>query len=1558
MIAEIVNPSTAIKSNTDFPDRGIPIFLLTDEKGLIYGASESLQLFTGKSRQELIGHSIASFLTEAEANKFKTFIGTAAQNESDSCNILLKGRRPDDKISFFIKRRKAGSNLFDWTCIAGSNFRQSLAGYDEIPWFLQFFERSAEPVFIYNAVDLSMTFVNEAALNLYGYAGKELLNCFLYDEEQIMEAATPEHPYLLASGNYSLFSRSGKQVSVQAFTSPVDIHGITHCLVFGTHVQIIEKDTLPLLQPNGKLPGVHHTPGELDMIVASMDDVVFEYDSEGLFRKVWCRNETVLLMIPEQFLGKSMLEAFRALPDFVAPFIHDFETALLRKEICYRDFSIRTGNSTRWFKSKITPLYHSSGTPKGFTQRITDITEQKMVELAIDEKNAELKATHRELGEIIEHASDIIFKLDLEGKILFVSPEITRSLGYKADQLKGKYFGKLVFAEDLSECEIILKALRQHGHEEKDIVCRLVRTDGSMQWFSISAVYMFDEKKQAQYCIGFAKNVNELQQLVESLKATEERYTAFINHSSEGIWRFEYGDPLPVTLSADDMIGVFMKQAYLAECNDQMARFYGYEKAGEITGTALRDLLPPDDPRNIEYLRAFINNGYQLLNAESFETDKNGNKKYFLNNLIGIVRDGLLIRVWGTQRDITDQRIAEDQIRFLARVVKDVSDVIISTDLDFHVFAWNKAAEAVYGIPEKNAIGKPIRMLVEHHYIDCSREEALEQLNKNETWEGEVYFDRLDGKRIYISMTLSYVKNEKGKRIGFAGIHRDITSRKESEDALRISEQRYRSLVDALGEGIFLIDRNGKILACNRSAEKIMGKSKEELMGAGINNRHHELQHEDGSFFKVEEQPSYITLKTGKPVQNVIMGITRNDGTLCWISVNTEPIYYTPGETPDAIVASIVDITEKKKSELDLLYSEQQLRDYSDRIGSILDSITDGFLAVDNDLKVVLWNHVFEKATGKTSAEVIGKNIGEVYPELVDKKIYRFYLDALKEKKPASFEAFSEVFNIWFESSVYPSRQGLFIYFRDITERKTQENLLSLEKDVLEINAQPAASLKNTVDYFLEGIELIFPGMMCSVLAVDAEERKIRHLSAPSLPSTFATEVDGLAIGPKAGSCGTAMFLRQRVISSNIEEDPLWDNMRDIFLQFGIKSSWAFPILNAQGEVIATVSAYYKYPKVPDEKALNVLERITNLLRIIIVNKKAEEMIRLSNERFQLISRAANDAIWDWDIAGNRLYWGEGFNALFNYEAGYLENSMHFWEEQIHVEDRERVMKSIYEFLDKKTGSVWSDEYRFRKADGNFVLVLDRGFLIYSQDGTINRMVGSMQDITEKREMEKQLLKQQFGRQQIIAQAVVDAQEKERAAIGKELHDNVNQILSTARLFLDLARSDENERITLIKRSTQNISDAINEIRNISRSLVPGSIGDLGIIESIKDLVETVQATRKLHVEFYHEGDADKLLDDKQKLMLFRIIQEQVNNVLKHAEARNLVIELVVYEEGIDLTISDNGIGFELDKVKNKKGVGLYNISSRAELFNGKVNIVTSPGNGCKMNIHVPILNL
>jgi PAS domain S-box-containing protein len=144
-----------------------------------------------------------------------------------------------------------------------------------------------------------------------------------------------------------------------------------------------------------------------------------------------------------------------------------------------------------------------------------------------------------------------------------------------------------------------------------------------------------------------------------STETSEERYRAFIEQTSEGVWRCEIRAPVDVTLPSDEQIACIYADSYLAECNDAMARMYGLENADQIVGSPLAQLLPRSDPANIEYLRAFIAGGYRIADAESHELGHDGGSRYFLNNMVGIVRDGRLIRAWGSQRDITERKQAE-----------------------------------------------------------------------------------------------------------------------------------------------------------------------------------------------------------------------------------------------------------------------------------------------------------------------------------------------------------------------------------------------------------------------------------------------------------------------------------------------------------------------------------------------------------------------------------------------------------------------------------------------------------------------------------------------------------------------------------------------------------------------------------------------------------------------------------------------------------------------------------------------------------------------------------
>ena len=233
------------------------------------------------------------------------------------------------------------------------------------------------------------------------------------------------------------------------------------------------------------------------------------------------------------------------------------------------------------------------------------------------------------------------------------------------------------------------------------------------------------------------------------------------------------------------------------------------------------------------------------------------------------------------------------------------------------------------------------------------------------------------------------------------------------------------------------------------------------------------------------------------------------------------------------------------------------------------------------------------------------------------------------------------------------------------------------------------------------------------------------------------------------------------------------------------------------------------------------------------------------------------------------------------------------------------------------------------------------GFALYDKE----------EEDAERRRLEIELMRQEWNKKKMLAQAAVDAQEKERADIGKELHDNISQMLTSTKLFLDILKTKTDEE--LVDRSIKNINAIIQEVRSLSRSLVPSSISDLGLIASMTDLFENIRATNVLEVEFYPDNETDKLLSPNSKLTLYRIVQEQINNIIKHAQAKQVFVELFPEDDHIELIIADDGIGFDPETIK--KGMGLKNMRSRAELLSGKIDISSMPGKGSKIKVVLPI---
>ncbi len=328
--------------------------------------------------------------------------------------------------------------------------------------------------------------------------------------------------------------------------------------------------------------------------------------------------------------------------------------------------------------------------------------------------------------------------------------------------------------------------------------------------------------------------------------------------------------------------------------------------------------------------------------------------------------------------------------------------------------------------------------------------------------------------------------------------------------------------------------------------------------------------------------------------------------------------------------------------------------------------------------------------------------------------------------------------------------------------------------------------------------------------------------------------------------------------------------------------------------------------------------------------------------------------VWDWNLETGSFYRNvEGLKKVYGVSSHEGIQNVYSWMERIHPEDHAGVQQVINDILHATDQDTFDVEYRFKKDDGEYSFIYDRGIIVRNAEGKPLRMIGAAQNVTDRKILEQELLQNELDLQKSISQATIDTQEEERREIGKELHDNVNQVLTTTKLYLDLSLSSPELKDELIKKSSKNVIYVINEIRQLSRSLMDPSIGDLGLIDSINDLVENINITRKLHVSLSADPELEKYVDESQKLMIFRILQEAMNNTIKYAQATSVRLSIKHKKGQVELVILDDGIGFNPQTVK--KGAGLKNIQNRVYLTGGKLSIESSAGKGCKISIHFPI---
>ncbi|MBD3235058.1 MAG: PAS domain S-box protein, partial [candidate division Zixibacteria bacterium] len=491
------------------------------------------------------------------------------------------------------------------------------------------------------------------------------------------------------------------------------------------------------------------------------------------------------------------------------------------------------------------------------------------------------------------------------------------------------------------------KAFRKAMDEGKSykIEYRIIRPDGDIRFVQVIGHVERDERGRILSVYGTGQDITEIKKVELALKRSEATLQGILQAAPVGI-------------------GLLYNRTF-DWVNEGFTELTGYT-AEELKGKNARILYQND----AEYERVGSVKYGQISDqgTGALETQfvrKDGNIVDVFISTAAIDSDDPSAGYVSTAFDITEQKRARERTDYHAKLVENISDAVISTDLDFRIKSWNRAAEIIYGWREDKVFDKKVGEVLSTEFTGTTPEEAVEALKKEGVWRGDVVQICEDGSRLNIMASVVLVKDSQGNPSGVVAVNRDITELKAVERQLRESEHKYRQLYERSLAGIVSTDLEGNFIGCNVSYEKMLGYSLEELK----NLTYHELTPEKwhASEEKIVRENIIKKGYSGLYEKEYI----RKDGTIIQVELSSYLIRDESGE-PTAMWGIARDITAKKQAEQALLAEKE-------RLNVTLRSIGDAVITTDTLGNVILINSIAEKLTGWNEEEAKGQHITSIF---------------------------------------------------------------------------------------------------------------------------------------------------------------------------------------------------------------------------------------------------------------------------------------------------------------------------------------------------------------------------------------------------------------------------------------------------------------------------------------------------------------------------------------------------------------------------------------------------
>src|SRR5258706_12758210 len=335
-----------------------------------------------------------------------------------------------------------------------------------------------------------------------------------------------------------------------------------------------------------------------------------------------------------------------------------------------------------------------------------------------------------------------------------------------------------------------------------------------------------------------------------------------------------------------------------------------------------------------------------------------------------------------------------------------------------------------------------------------------------------------------------------------------------------------------------------------------------------------------------------------------------------------------------------VPIAEKASAEGRFRVSENRFR-------ALWETTTDAIVLLDERGLIQYANPAIRDVFGHEPSDVVGKGIEFLQPPNLQAAhragFTRYLRTGIRTLNWRSIEMTGLHRNgqefpieLAFSRMDFDGKPAFAGFIRDITDRKHFQATLSGQKEVLEMIAS-GAPLAGILNAIAQQMEKQFPKMLCSILQTDESGTRLLCAATSSLPEEYNAAVNGVAIGPYAGSCGTAAYRKELVVVRDISIDPLWTQFRDVALRNGLRACWSHPIISESGQVLGTLAMYYREPRAPVARELDTIKTVASLAGIAIERKRSDDVLLRNMQRFRIVPRATNDAVCDWDLATNSI---------------------------------------------------------------------------------------------------------------------------------------------------------------------------------------------------------------------------------------------------------------------------------------------------------------------------------